>query len=42
MAVPAGRLLPWTEGDVMERPSYNLLRACYPDPYNVPAEELWQ
>ena len=26
----------------MERPPYSVLRAYYPDPYNVPAEELWQ
>ena len=23
----------------MERPPYSVLRAYYPDPYNVPAEE---
>lgn len=27
---------------MLPRPSYAALRAHYPDPYNVPAEELWR
>jgi hypothetical protein len=44
LAVSARRLLHLMEENTMSvtPPPYALLRAYYPDPFNVPAEELWR